>query len=219
MKLDDTQGRVAALDALTSITASVRDRRLVPSNQTPKRGRSLSQSDPVERGQRQVEQVRKRMGMQMDDRQFQSALVDSQVAIVDAGRRKKRPAEHVSTPMIIVAATKVLYTKDHTKWNYDVLMEIIEGPLLNARRLEEAFRVSKFGRRLMTFFQPLYRRFSDTKRTRVCERQPIRFALCAPTLTTRVDRLIENGLSLALLWSPRLCRLRTVCRFWPKTNY
>ena len=64
-------------------------------------------------------------------------------------------------------ALQVLYTKDHNKWNYDVLVEIIEGPLLNARRLEEAFRVSKFGRRLMTFFQPLYRRFSDIKRTRV----------------------------------------------------
>lgn len=46
-------------------------------------------------------------------------------------------------------------------------MEIVEGPLLNPKRLEEAFKASKFGRRLMTFFQPLYRRFSDIKRTTV----------------------------------------------------
>lgn len=80
--------------------------------------------------------------MQMDDRQFQSALVESQV----------------------------LYTKDYHRWNFDALMEIIQGPLLNPGRLEEAFKVSKFGRRLMTFFQPLYRRFSDIKKTRTSQK-------------------------------------------------
>lgn len=35
--------------------------------------------DPLDRGQRQVDQERIRLGMQMDDRQFQGALVDSQV--------------------------------------------------------------------------------------------------------------------------------------------
>jgi hypothetical protein len=37
--------------------------------------------DPLDRGQRQVDQERIRLGMQMDDRQFQGALVDSQVRI------------------------------------------------------------------------------------------------------------------------------------------
>jgi hypothetical protein len=35
--------------------------------------------DPLERGQRQVEKEKIRVSMQMDDRQFQGALVDSQV--------------------------------------------------------------------------------------------------------------------------------------------
>lgn len=44
-------------------------------------GRADSVVDPLERGQRQVEQDRIRLGMQMDDRQFQGALVDTQVRL------------------------------------------------------------------------------------------------------------------------------------------
>ncbi|KAJ9122550.1 hypothetical protein QFC22_001979 [Naganishia vaughanmartiniae] len=44
-------------------------------------------------------------------------------------------------------------------------MDVIEGPLLNPKRFEEAFMVSKFGRRLLSFFHPLSRQFSDMKVT------------------------------------------------------
>jgi rapamycin-insensitive companion of mTOR len=60
-----------------------------------------------------------------------------------------------------------MYTKDPTKWNYDILIDVIEGPLLNPKRFEEAFMVSKFGRRLLSFFHPLSRQFSDMKATEV----------------------------------------------------
>jgi hypothetical protein len=43
------------------------------------RSRTDSVVDPLERGQRQVEKDRIKLGMQMDDRQFQGALVDTQV--------------------------------------------------------------------------------------------------------------------------------------------
>lgn len=46
-------------------------------------------------------------------------------------------------------------------------MEAIQGPLLNPRRLEEALKASKFGRRLLAFFQPFNLRFSAIKRTKV----------------------------------------------------
>lgn len=45
-------------------------------------------------------------------------------------------------------------------------MEVVQGPLLNPRRLEEALKASKFGRRLLSFFHPLNFRFSDVKRTK-----------------------------------------------------
>jgi rapamycin-insensitive companion of mTOR len=79
--LDDPHARVPALDALSTITRATRHQtRVLVATSGPIRKRSNSQTDPVERGQRQVDQVRRRLGMQMDDRQFQSALVDSQVS-------------------------------------------------------------------------------------------------------------------------------------------
>lgn len=67
-----------------------------------------------------------------------------------------------------------MYTKDPSKWNYEILMDIVEGPLLNPKRFEEAFMVSKFGRRLMSFFHPLSRQFSDMRAT------PVSTSGCTP---------------------------------------
>lgn len=69
-----------------------------------------------------------------------------------------------------LSSSQILLTRDHNKWNYDVLMEVIQGPLLNPRRLEEALKASKFGRRLLSFFHPLNRRFSDVKKTKPNQR-------------------------------------------------
>lgn len=41
--------------------------------------RANSVEDPVRRGQRQVEQVKLKMSMQMEDKTFQVALLDTQV--------------------------------------------------------------------------------------------------------------------------------------------
>jgi rapamycin-insensitive companion of mTOR len=62
-----------------------------------------------------------------------------------------------------------MLTKDHAKWNFETLVDLIEGPLLNPKRLEEAIKVSKFGRRLMSFFHPLNHKFSDIKKTKVTQ--------------------------------------------------
>lgn len=60
-----------------------------------------------------------------------------------------------------------MLTKDHTKWNYEMLQELIEGPLLNPKRMEEAVKVSRFIRRLMSFYHPFSHRFSDMERNKV----------------------------------------------------
>ena len=54
--------------------------------------------------------------------------------------------------------------RDHNKWNFDALQELIEGPLLNPKRLEEAIKLSKFVRGFLKFFHPFEHRFSDMKR-------------------------------------------------------
>lgn len=78
------------------------------------------------------------MGMQMDDRSFQTLLLDSQV----------------------------LGMKDETKWNFDILQDLIEGPLLNPKRMEEAIKASKYMRKLISFFHPFAHRFSDLSKSK-----------------------------------------------------
>ena len=56
------------------------------------------------------------------------------------------------------------YPRDHTKWNFDALQEVVEGPLLNPKRLEEAIKILKFVRGFLKFFHPFEHRFSDMKR-------------------------------------------------------
>ncbi|KAL5482443.1 hypothetical protein ACEPAI_9037 [Sanghuangporus weigelae] len=148
----DAEHRIVGTTALAAIdsfnrhrsrlqpTVPLRDSRqrpvlviLVACDETNITYRANSVEDPVRRGQRQVEQVRIKLAMQMDDKTFQSSIID----------------------------TQVMLTRDYTKWNYEVLLELIEGPLLNPKRLEEAIKVSKFVKRLMTFFHPECRRFSD----------------------------------------------------------
>ena len=60
-----------------------------------------------------------------------------------------------------------MLTKDYMKWGFDMLQELIEGPLLNPKRMEEAIKVSRFIRRLMSFFHPFSHRFSDMPRIKV----------------------------------------------------
>lgn len=69
----------------------------------------------------------------MDDKTFQTLLLDSQV----------------------------MTTKDQTKWVYDLLLDLIEGPFLHPKRMEEAIKVSRYIRKLMSFYHPFNHRFSD----------------------------------------------------------
>ncbi|KAI0036452.1 Rapamycin-insensitive companion of mTOR, N-term-domain-containing protein [Vararia minispora EC-137] len=134
----DGEHRIVGTTTLSSIDSFNRNRaRLQPADGTRNRPRANSAEDSIRRGQR-LEQVKIKIGLQMEDKQFQAALLESQVTL----------------------------TKDHTKWNFETLQELIEGPLLNPRRMEEAIKVSRFIRKLMSFFHPFSHRFSDIRRTK-----------------------------------------------------
>lgn len=60
----------------------------------------------------------------------------------------------------------VLGSSNPLKWRWDVVLRIIEGPLTNGKRLEEAIRASKFVKRIMSFYRPFKYRFSAYKSTR-----------------------------------------------------
>jgi rapamycin-insensitive companion of mTOR len=55
-------------------------------------------------------------------------------------------------------------TKEHTKWSFETLQDLIEGPLLNPKRMEEAIKGARFIRRLMSFYHPFEHRFSDMQK-------------------------------------------------------
>ncbi len=113
--------------------------------------------DSVRRGQRQVEQAKLKMNMQMDDKTFQSCVLETQVGLYA-----------IYVPCCLYFYEQVMVTRDYTKWNFDVLQELIEGPLLNPKRMEEAIRAAKFIRRLMSFFHPFSHRFSEIPKIKVC---------------------------------------------------
>ena len=79
------------------------------------------------------------MRMQMDDKTFQASLLE----------------------------TQVMLTKDHVKWNFDTLQDLVEGPLHNPKRMEEAIKVSRYIRKLMSFFHPFAHRFCDLPKAKV----------------------------------------------------
>lgn len=60
----------------------------------------------------------------------------------------------------------VLSSPHPPKWNWDVILRIIEGPLMNGKRVEEAIKASKFAKRVVGFYRPFKHRFSELKSTR-----------------------------------------------------
>lgn len=160
----DGEHRIVGTSALSAIDSFNRNRtRLEPNSLKNARPRANSVEDAVRRGQRQVEQVKLKMSMQMDDKTFQSSLLETQVRI---------DCIHMRHIFLLAHCTwQVMLTKDYTKWNFDTLQELIEGPLLNPKRMEEAVKVSRFIRRLMSFFHPFSsnsQKFCDLPRTKVC---------------------------------------------------
>ncbi|KAJ8080510.1 hypothetical protein PM082_017343 [Marasmius tenuissimus] len=139
----DGENRIVGTSVLSAIDSLNRNRtRLEPTSAKKYRLRSNSVDDAVRRGHRQVEQVKLKMGMQMDDRTFQNTLLE----------------------------TQVMFTKDHAKWSFETIQELIEGPLLNAKRMDEAIKGARFIRRLVSFFHPFSHRFSDMHKNTVNSR-------------------------------------------------
>lgn len=85
------------------------------------------------RSQGKVLEVKLKIGYTIDDTHFRQLLMDSQV----------------------------FNTKDYTKWSWESISELFQGPLLNPRRLEEAMHGKKFIKRLLSFYRPFEHRFSD----------------------------------------------------------
>lgn len=62
--------------------------------------------------------------------------------------------------------SQVLSSTNPSKWKWDIILKIIEGPLINGKRLDEAIKASKFIKRIMSFYRPFKFKFSDIKSNR-----------------------------------------------------
>lgn len=79
----DNENRIIGTSAMSAIDSLDRNRaRLQPGSVLQKqfRVRANSVEDPMRRGQRQVEQVKLKLNMQMDDKVFQAYILDTQVS-------------------------------------------------------------------------------------------------------------------------------------------
>ncbi|MCJ1306659.1 hypothetical protein MMC25_000302 [Agyrium rufum] len=70
----------------------------------------------------------------------------------------------------LLVETQVTNTVNYLKWRWDIIADIIEGPLLNPKRLEDATKGTKFLKRLMGFYRPFKYRFSNARNTKPNQR-------------------------------------------------
>ncbi|KAJ9048791.1 hypothetical protein DSO57_1031275 [Entomophthora muscae] len=84
---------------------------------------------------KQMEKIKQRICWQVDDNHFKNMLNDSQV----------------------------LVDKNFKKWNWETIMELLQGPLLNVKRLEETIKSTKFIKRLLNFYTPGNHQFAEIR--------------------------------------------------------
>ncbi|KAK3692410.1 Rapamycin-insensitive companion of mTOR, N-term-domain-containing protein [Podospora appendiculata] len=70
----------------------------------------------------------------------------------------------------LIVDSNVLNSSNYSKWNWDIILRLIEGPLTNGKRLEEAVKASKFVKRIMSFYRPFKYKFSETKSSRTTQK-------------------------------------------------
>jgi len=85
------------------------------------------------RTQRQIENVKIIMGYNIDEIHFKNLIND----------------------------TQVLTDNDFLNWNWKLIKDLIKGPLMDHKRLEETIKTTKFIKRILSFYKPLSHQFSD----------------------------------------------------------
>ena len=133
------------------------------------------QADPNS-SSRPSEPVNSKLAVEIDDLQFRSLLLE----------------------------TQVLTTANYLKWKWDLINDLIEGPLLNSKRLEESIKASKFMKRLIGFFRPFKYKFSDARNTKPNQRY-------VRTGCALMKVLLQNQEGIAYLTESKLLRQLAEC--------
>ncbi|KAJ5614109.1 hypothetical protein N7528_007763 [Penicillium herquei] len=69
-----------------------------------------------------------------------------------------------------ILETHVLNTVNYLKWKWDLIHRLVEGPLTNPKRMDEAIKGSKFMKRLIGFYRPFKYRYSMIPNTKPNQR-------------------------------------------------
>lgn len=63
--------------------------------------------------------------------------------------------------------TQVMSSGNYLKWKWDIILKVIEGPLLNGKRVDEALKAApKFIKRIVSFYRPFKYKFAEVRNTR-----------------------------------------------------
>ena len=65
-----------------------------------------------------------------------------------------------------IVDTQILSHTKYIKWNWDLIEELVDGPLRNPKLLSEAISGTKWLKRLLGFYRPFKYRFSDAPNTK-----------------------------------------------------
>lgn len=63
----------------------------------------------------------------------------------------------------LITGTRVLLTKEYSKWDWNLVIQIMQGPLRNAKMFDDVVKTTKFYKRLLSFYRPFKYRFSALK--------------------------------------------------------
>ncbi|ATY59381.1 HR1 rho-binding [Cordyceps militaris] len=98
----------------------------------------------------------------------------------------------------------VLNSSNYTKWNWDVIMKIVSGPLQSGKRLDEAVRASKWMKRIMSFYRPFKYKFAEIKNTRNTQKY-------VQTGCALMHSLLQSNEGVSMLADSKLVRQIAEC--------
>ena len=104
----------------------------------------------------------------------------------------------------LLLETQVLTTANYLKWKWDLINDLIEGPLLNHKRLEDSIKASKFMKRLIGFYRPFKYKFSDARNTKPNQRY-------VRTGCALLKMLLQHQEGIAYLTESKLLRQLAEC--------
>ncbi|KAK2813674.1 hypothetical protein FQN50_000072 [Emmonsiellopsis sp. PD_5] len=99
-----------------------------------------------------------------------TADISASLLTADQGKSKLTASMDEAQFRTAILDTHVLSSVNFMKWKWELIHNIIEGPLTNPKRLDEAIRGSKFMKRLVGFYRPFKKRFSMIRNSKPNQR-------------------------------------------------